>query len=269
MKLDTALFLDGRKTYYSYELRDALDKLSINKGDIILVRSDLFNFGVPAVRTRQAICSQSFLGAMLDCFLDAVGTGGTLLMPTYAYSFCKGLDFDIKRTPSATGLFTEYFRNHPGVRRTLEPIFSMAVYGREASYLSDISDSCFGEGSIYDKLYTSGAKLVGMGVAASEALTPIHHIEKKANVPYRYDKNFSGTIIDYADNRIPSEFTYFVRRLDEPSIAKISPVDEIVRANAAFKEVSFAKSVISSFDYPSFADDYLRKLKINPYHFVE
>jgi aminoglycoside 3-N-acetyltransferase len=269
MKLDTDLFLDVGKIYRSYELRDALDKLSINKGDVILVRSALFSFGVPAVKTRQAICSPCFLGEILDCFLDAVGTGGTVLMPTYTYSFCKGLDFDVKRTPSTTGLFTEYFRNLPGIKRTLEPIFSMSIYGREADYFSDISNLCFGEGSIYDKLYTSGAKLVGLGVPSAEALTPIHYIEKKANVPYRFDKNFSGTIINHSDNKIPSEVVYFVRKLDEPSIGKIYRIEEIVKANFNFKEISFAKGIISSFDYPSFVDNYLQKLRINPYYFVE
>jgi aminoglycoside 3-N-acetyltransferase len=269
MNLDTALFLDIGKIYRSCELRDALDKLSINKGDIVLVRSALFNFGVPAVKTRQAICSPSFLGEILDCLLDAVGTGGTVLMPAYTYSFCKGLDFDVKRTPSATGIFTEYFRNLPGVYRTLEPIFSMSIYGREIGYFSDISNLCFGDGSIYDKLYTSGAKLVGLGVPSAEALTPIHYIEKKANVPYRFDKHFSGVIIDHSDDRIPSEFIYFVRNLDEPSIGKTSRIEEIVRANLNFKETGFAKGIISSFDYPSFVDDYLQKLKINPYYFVE
>jgi aminoglycoside 3-N-acetyltransferase len=269
MKLDMALFLDIGKVYRSYELREALDKLSINKGDIILVRSALFNFGVPAVKTRQAICSPSFLGEILDCFVDAVGSDGTVLMPTYTYSFCKGLDFDVKRTPSATGLFTEYFRNLPGIKRTLEPIFSISMRGREIDYFSDISNLCFGEGSIYDKLYASGAKLVGLGIPSAEALTPIHYIEKRANVSYRFDKHFSGTIIDHSDNRIPSEFIYFVRKLDEPSIGKICRIEEIVRVNSDFKETSFAKGIISSFDYSSFVDDCLQKLKINPYYFVE
>jgi aminoglycoside 3-N-acetyltransferase len=268
MKDGAALFTRDGKTYRQSDLMESIEAVGIKRGDTVIVRSDVTAFGVPAVASRREICSPLFLGAIADCFIEAVGPSGTLMMPAYTYSFCEGREFDVKRSPSTVGLLTEYFRKMPGVTRTLEPIFSMAIYGAGKKYFSEISNSCFGEGSIYDKIYARGAKMAAFGLAQREAITAIHYAEARAKVPYRFDKTFSGVIVDDDENRIPSEFIFFVRRIDEPSICKIERTEEVVKSNACLREATFAGGPVSSFDYSSFVDDFARKLKTNPYHFV-
>lgn len=142
---------------------------------------------------------------------------GTLVMPTFTYSFCRGVPFDVANSPSTVGALTEHFRKQANVRRTRDPIFSCAVLGdlppQWERWLFQTWDvDCFGDQSIFNYLRNLNATFVFFGVGF-EACTFVHHLEQRACVPYRYMKDFGGIIRDGSEEK-QTWASYFARPLD-------------------------------------------------------
>ena len=214
------------------QISAALADLGLAAGDTVHVHSGL----------RQALAAQGTtrdqkLGTIVDGIAGAV-PGGTVVMPTFSYSFTKGEDFDIATTPSTgVGLLPEFFRGREGVRRTTDPLFSAALMGpvdrdweRRLFSIRDVD--CFGEGSIFDYLYAINAKLLFFGVPAT-ANTYVHYIEQRLAVPYRYFKDFTGRVVaGDADARVTARF--YVRDLDSDVEVYLAPLgDDLLRSGRA------------------------------------
>ncbi len=100
----------------------ALKKLGVTENMQLIVHTGLASFG-------------RFDGGPQEycrTIMDAIGKNGTLMMPAfnqYDMSDTNGV-FDWKNTVSKVGAVTEFFRNMPGVVRSLDPTHSVAVWGR-------------------------------------------------------------------------------------------------------------------------------------------
>jgi|SRR5437867_3594243 len=131
---------------------------------------------------------------------------------TSSYTFCNGEVFDPDETPSTVGIMTEQFRKSPGVKRSDDGIFSIAVLGSDQDYFIDVGRDCFGAQSVFEKLYDRNAWLVFIGETFD--MTYIHFIEQRLRVPYRSKKRFSG-VIRKGCCLINAVFEYNVRPLDQ------------------------------------------------------
>lgn len=180
-------------------LVDVLQKLGVKQGDILCVSSDIAKLGIPAevkplFRTKGM---QALTDTYIQTLLSVVGESGTLIMPTFTYSACEGQVFDVNNTASTVGMLTEAFRHYPGTVRNEHPIFSFAIHGKLGSELSTMETfDCFGKHSLYDKLHALEAKYLLLGVNMWQGSTYVYYSEQKHRVPYRYMKNFEGTIVD-------------------------------------------------------------------------
>lgn len=149
------------------------EELTITAGDTVFVHSSLdrLNLDFPVFKA-------------LSILLDLVGTGGALLFPTYprknSYEFVQsGEVFDIRKSPSFTGLLSELARRHKDAKRSLHPVKSVAVIGNESDYLASEHhksvypyDKC----SPYYRISELNAKVVGLGVS-STYLSSVHAVD--------------------------------------------------------------------------------------------
>ncbi|EOI2760049.1 TPA: AAC(3) family N-acetyltransferase, partial [Campylobacter jejuni] len=198
------------KKYSDKDLIDAFYQLGIKRGDILCVHTELFNFGVPLLSRNE------FLQTILNCFFEVIGKEGTLIMPTFTYSFCKNEVYDKLNSKCTVGTLNEFFRKQQGVKRTNDPIFSFAIKGAKEELFLKNTTSCFGENSVYDTLVKENGKIILLGTKIA-GYTFTHFIEEKIKVPYRYFKEFKGKII--LENKMPKEIVinYYVRDLEENS----------------------------------------------------
>ncbi len=185
----------------------ALSVAGIRGGDICLVHTSLLTFGRP--KTDGATIAAE-LSRVLQ---DAVSPAGTLILPTFSYSFCKDQEFNVQETPGTVGALNEFFRKQPGVLRTAHPIFSFAIWGQRQIEMMAVDDDSFGRESLFGKLHALNGKIVSFG-AGNKACTFVHYVEQCYGVPYRYMKTFSGTVIDRGVAR-KRDCQYFVRHLDD------------------------------------------------------
>lgn len=171
------------------DIKNALINVGIHKGDVIMVHSDIKPFG------RLGTSDKDFLlQSIIDAIKESVGGNGTIIMPTFTYSFFKNEAYDIKNSKSAVGVLTEYFRKQLDVSRTIHPTHSVAIWGRHKNELLSIGKGTFDKNSIFGKLHNMNCKFVFFG-APFRICTFLHYIENMHKVPYRYMKNFKGRMI--------------------------------------------------------------------------
>ena len=189
----------------------ALEDSGLERGDTVFITTGLGMLGRPDGVSSAEELNQFFF----DCFRELLGDEGTILIPTYSYTFggstlSKPVLYDPAKTPAKIGPFPEFFRQQSGVQRTLDPMMSVSGLGPACDDLfKALPKTSYGKDSIFDRLIKTEAKCCSVGLGAN--WTPfIHHLDWLMKVPFRYDKIFFGQI--KADGKIvDTTWNYFVR----------------------------------------------------------
>lgn len=188
--------------------KDAVDRAAV-PGTVRGMVAQLATLGLPTGATVIAHSSLSQLGwvaggaqAVVTALLEAVGAGGTLVMPTHSRHLTEPADwgnpavpqswwevirsetppFDPRTTPTYfMGAVVECFRTFPGVRRSLHPTVSFAAHGPDAERITagHTLDHGLGEGSPLARLYEADAWVLLLGVGHDNN-TSLHLAEYRA-----------------------------------------------------------------------------------------
>lgn len=258
-----ALFRYNNQIFYKKDLIYAINNLNIKKGDIICIHSEIYNLGIPLVSNK------ILLKQILKSFEEVVGPDGTIIMPTFTYSFCNKEIYDKVNSTTKIGVLNEFFRKQKNVKRTNDPMFSFAVKGaKEKLFLKDTT-SCFGIDSVYDILTKNMGKLIFFGNWELEGMTYFHYLEELAQVSYRYYKSFSGKIID--ENGIIKEkkINFYCRNTEKKSTASLRIVLNLLNLKNKINITNYAGSTISSINIIDIYEECLKKLKNNETFFLE
>lgn len=196
------------------EISAIIKELGIKKSDIVLLHLNTDFFEDVADKNKKE-CAEALLKSMLD----VIGEDGVLLTPAFNYSFCKSGKFNLQKTPSQVGYFSNFLLTKNNSQRSSHPIFSFVGVGKNTNKIfENLSRDAFGEDSIFDRLHTLGAKglYINLPMDSHDDCPPstfIHYIEQKFGVKYRYLKTFEGEITD-GEKVFHNEFTYNVRDLN-------------------------------------------------------
>jgi aminoglycoside 3-N-acetyltransferase len=231
-------------------------KCGISKGDTVFLHSDAL---VTAELEGNDIHEKATV--LFDGILDAVGTEGTLVVPTFTYSATKGEVFNVAETKSDVGLLTEIFRNRPGVIRTLNPVFSVAVAGAKSKIFAEAAiDDSFGEETSFGLLYQLNAWIVTLGCSL-DRVTFIHYVDQAAKVDYRYFKTFPATIVNGSETT-QNTFRYLVRDLDRKTSAKLDDLRKRLSTEGLLNTDEMGRALLMSVkaqDFFSTAVDMIKK----------
>lgn len=203
-----------------------VDYLGIEKGDTILVSSDLLNLFSKEFETTGNLPD---VNKFIDSFIEKVGPEGTLLFPTYNWDFCKGVPFNWKKTKGKTGSLGNACLKRKDFKRTKHALYSFAVTGKDKDLLCDMdfSDS-FGPDSVFAYLDHKHAKQVIIDVHLTHCFTFVHYVEEMIlpEIEYRYIKNFTGEYIDENQESSTKTFSMFVRDLDKDVEKCYDPIEK-------------------------------------------
>lgn len=206
----------------------------IEKGDCVYVVSDMLELA--KIYKEQG--KRLILDELIDKLQRLVGEEGTLLFPTFNWDFCKGVTFDYYKTPVRTGALPKAALKRRDFERTAHPLYSFAVWGAHKQELleNDCKDS-FGPGTIFEKLYQWDAKVLVIGLPALKGVTYIHHVEQMVGVPYRYNKEFTGTYIDKEGRALEKSYCMYVRDLemDPRHIDGFRPLEEKMKKDGLIR----------------------------------
>ncbi len=198
------------------DIVQAFKLCGVRRGDVLMLHADAI-----VLAQLPPMTADERFDVLFDALDEVLGPEGTLVMPTFTYSFTKGEPFDVDATPSAVGLLTEAFRTRPGVRRSRDPIFSVAARGPLADrFAKAASDDCFGPTSAFALLAEQDAWLACLGCSL-DRLTFTHYVEQAARVDYRSFKTFHGVRVE-GRVETPASARYFVRDLDRDTTIDLS-----------------------------------------------
>lgn len=195
------------------QLDRALAAVGVATGDGLLVHSALQYLGKP----------QGGLEMVLDALQAAVGAAGTIVVPTF--SFTVDGHFDPATTPSkGMGVFSEYVRMNKNAIRTHHPMQSVAAIGAAAADIAGRDTlSPFDAGSAFARMLELDFKLLLLG-ADVQAASIVHYSEQRANVPYRYWKQFGA-------------HKMFVRDMNLDPQLKLAPVQAALENSGLWRSV--------------------------------
>ena len=180
------------------------DQLGLRAGDLVYVHSgmDGLNLNFPFYR-------------ILSLIQEAIGARGTVLFPTYpnqrisSYEYLKqGNVFDVRRTPSYTGILTEFARRQRDAVRSFHPTKSVCAIGpgaKEITATHHLSPYPYDICSPYYKLIEGGGKIIGLGTTTNY-LSFVYCVDDafKERFPVRvyHDKVFPAPCINYDSERV-------------------------------------------------------------------
>ncbi len=195
------------------DLKTKLLEIGLGGGINLFVTSDMLSLFYDAYRMEEKITCND----VIDTLQEIITPEGNLIFPTYNWDFCKGIAFDYNKTRSLTGSLTQTALERADFIRTKHPIYSFAVWGKDAEYLAglDYKDS-FGENSIFGWFEKTNTKnlFIGMEIGGE---TYIHFCQERENAPYRFIKDFTSEYIDKNGKKDTRTYSMFVRYLDKLS----------------------------------------------------
>lgn len=229
------------------DVTDAFRQCGVAPGDTLMLHSD----AIVAAQFAGGLAAAARIDMLIDAVLAALGSDGTLVMPTFTYSFTRGEDFDPAASPSTVGAVTERFRRRPGVRRSANPLFSVAAFGRLApDFAASAAEDCFGPGSAFDLLLHHDGVIACLGCAL-DRITFVHYVEQREKVDYRYLKRFEGAILrDGA--REAAAVDYLVRDLSRETPTDLGRLAERLRATGRLRSAPvgrFGLAVVAARDF--------------------
>ena len=196
-----------RAHYNISDIRNALNCIPIHKGDTLFIHSNLGFFGfLDGVNNSDGLCQ-----AFFDELMRVLGENGTIIVPTFTYSFPRKEIFDPFDPVREMGIFSEWIRRHPDSHRSLDPSYSVAGIGKFSEELTwNAPENSFDENSFFGRFHEADGVVLNLNFDAGSTL--LHFIERQMNVPYRFDKTFEG-YIRHDGNDIFAKNTIYVRYL--------------------------------------------------------
>lgn len=184
----------------------ALRKLEIPQNRVVIVHSSLFKFGL----------IEGGAAGVYKCIEEAVGPAATIVMPAFSWSYGRTRKWDAKETASEVGALTEYFRKNVATTRSIHPFHSVSAVGPMAEHLTaGLCLSSFGANSAFEKLYELDALNLSVGTEFIGGATFLHLGEEQLNSPYRFIKQFPGTVTDMDGKIVDETFEMFVREIKD------------------------------------------------------
>ena len=253
--------------YTQLDIKKALKKSGIMKGDTVFFTTSLGMLGVPNVKKIKSMDDICFF--IFDSIKAVLEKSGTILVPTYSYTFGNNKKrmpvFDPLKTHSKTGPFPNFFRKQDGVIRSIDPMVSIAGLGPKArEILEDIPFTSYGKDCVFERiLKIKKAKCCSIGLGPNW-IPFIHYVDWKNRVPFRYDKFFNGAIIHHKRKK-KVNWHYPVRILRKETAANAHKIGEMAIKKRIFKRSKLGRSAVYTANYKKYFDFVIQLTKVDPW----
>tara|TARA_B100001057_G_C22822918_1_gene940156 strand:+ start:637 stop:1476 length:840 start_codon:yes stop_codon:yes gene_type:complete len=257
---------------FKENLKKNLTNIGIKKGDTVYLginlgkifasySTDLFsnNENINSIRLK---CSK----LIFETLKNLLGQNGTIIVPTFSFSFLKLKNFHFKKTPSTLGYFENFFLKENGVQRSKHPIYSISAWGKNKKILEPCGNFSFGVNSPFSNFLDLNVKFLNIGNRWVETCTYVHHLEHLNGINHRFYKPTTG-IVNF--NGYYKTDTYYnpVRFFNLKSKKAEYKIEKYLIKGEMIRELnkSFYCSLINSRDIYHVG---LNILKTKPYYFM-
>ncbi len=251
------LFNSKRGSVTNLDLLNTLLSLGARDTDVLYIHTAL-NFGVPALPKKKELL-ELLLEVITELKVD------TIIFPTYTFSFCNGVSYDLKNSKTQMGVLNDFVRQRPEVQRSIDPLMSNVLIGKDKSFVTDIGKCSIGENSTFDLLHKTQQKVkfLFLGPKIGDCFTHMHYMEERENVPYRYKRNFEGEIND-GQKTYQDSYELFVRYSNVFPGAGSYIYENILLEKGIAQRQKAGDSTITILDEKPAYDCYTDLLKMSP-----
>jgi aminoglycoside N3'-acetyltransferase len=194
-----------KKIMWNYDkLRKFLSKVYI-KEDFIIIHSDVTGLVFPKFD----------LNELWKIIFSSFGKNKTYIFPTFTLNNHKKY-WSYNQTKSDVGILSEYFRKNISSIRTIHPIHSVSIFGKN-SFKIPIKhcSSSFGKNSFWEwACNNNNVCNISLGLELNGGATFCHYVEEYCKVPYRKYINLNYIVKDKQNKNVKKKYTYFSRNVD-------------------------------------------------------
>ncbi len=249
-------------------MRNIIGQLPIKKGDNLFITSDVKQLLYSCIEHQD----DTDLNVLIDSMIEAIGSEGTIVIPTFNWDFCKGKAFDYYKTPCKTGSLGKFALKREDFKRTKHPIYSFAVWGKGKDELCAMNNkSSFGVDSPFTYVTKHHFKNLLIDKDCQHSFVFVHYVEEQVGISYRYLKDFTADYTDENGETRKATYSMNVRDLDLDVQITIYPLEEdFVKAGVSkrycINDIEY-KMIDLAGAYPIIAEDvaHNRSRKISTY----
>ena len=251
--------------FYSYkDIVKSLKKLDVKEGDNLFIHSNIGLFGF----LKEAKNENDYYQLFKQAIFEVIGDNGTMVNPTFSYTFCKGEDYNPAETPSDCGVLSNLALKDQDAIRSDDANFSITAVGKNAEYFTaNPTKYSFGEGSFWERFLKEKGKFLFFNLYWAFP-TFNHYVERHIKVPYRYDKPFKGKVIK--DGKATDKvFYHYVNDLKKNNKVDVKKFTDKAYEKGYVKSVDLCRgqmSIISSTEAVKLIMD---EIKIDPSFLVD
>lgn len=196
------------KNNFKYDLDKSIEESLFPKNKILFLHIKL-----KTLKIKYSLSYEKITSIIIDTL--KVSCPKNIIVPAFTHSFTKNKVFDLYKSKSEVGLFSELFRKNYSKYRTFDPIFSLSHLNNYKEQYKNINFlSAFNKNSIWEYFNNSNDTII-VNIGLDHLITSqIHYIEYICNVPYRSEIIKKGSIIDNKIN-ININYNFYARKLEE------------------------------------------------------
>ncbi len=247
------------RSFREHNLRQALSSTAIATDSVVMVHSSLIALG-----RMKGVAIDALPERLFAVLRDELGRDATIVVPTFNFDFCRGMEFNRQHTPSHNmGVFSEYVRRRPEARRSPHPMQSIAAVGPLARDLCDRdTPGAFDPSGGFDALIEYDAHLLMLGCGI-DAVSLVHWAEQKVGVPYRYWKEFTAP---YRDGRWSGRRTYrmYARDLELDPTVRLDKIGHILHRRSELRRLRLGAGALESCPVRHFVSTAVQLLQKDP-----
>jgi aminoglycoside 3-N-acetyltransferase len=243
------------------KFNNELINIGIKKGDKIVLVLDFLKFYLVAKKNKKIVTADD----IINILIKAVGETGTIVFNAFCWDFIKKKKFDYKFSKSIGGSLSNRSLERMEFKRTLHPIYSFSVYGKDQNKMCEINEmDSFSNSSTFGYMIKNNFKYLSVGVPLNSGFAFVHVAEQEAKVEYRYKKKFSGTYIDQSGKILKKTCSMFVRNMKVSKGTRSTNLfyNHLVNERIAKKKMFF-NIEMNLFDLSDVHDLMLKDLKSN------
>lgn len=207
------------------KLKNFLSKVKI-KEDYIIIHSDVVGLVFPNFTLEE----------LWNIIFESFGKNKTYIFPTFSFNDPSKKNWNYNYTKSDAGVLSEYFRKKISVLRSVHPIHSVAIYGKNFLKIPiKHCSSSFGKNSFWEwACNNKNVCNISLGLKLNGGATFVHYSEEHCKVPYRKYIRINPQVKNQKNYIIKKKYKYFARNSDK-IINDWEKVQEILIKNNLIK----------------------------------
>ena len=241
------------------QITAAILKLSRSKERLLKIHSSLGSFKFPRIN--------NFKTQVQQVLLNLLAEGFSVVIPSFTFSYTKGVPFHLFRSPSEVGVLGDWARELEGFVRTPNPLFSVILAGKNTKdILLCNHEDAYGPDSVIASWEKLNGRIIMLG-ASWATCTFLHRMEHEFQVPYRYEKVFSFPA-DFGNGLINPTLKAYVRNPEIKTEINFGIISTTAREEALISTTYLNQGIIESISVKRLAEHCRKKLTQDSYFLV-